>query len=552
MTADDFTDESGRQADAANIVGFIERVQARADVEEPPEDPRSFDWNVPSHRQWVRRKFRENGELNEAILPGFGEDGLGGNARDNCGQEHPFGCPECGNVVKFGRTCAQSVCSRCGVAWVRDTGINNAAKMRRVRKEIDWNTPDDEWQKLHHQVISPPLSWYYVLACGGYTMEEAQEKTLEVVKQILDEQRAQGRVIRHSYRGKNDDGSIAREGKSDDLGEWKERINSGRAWFDDVRDELAWKPHYHCVVVADHLKVIGTDHQDDEPALSEYVEERTGWVLHRIVDDEGKSLRTDGAMARALTYCLSHADIMVRDDAHNSSIARWVGTFDDDIIKSSPRFSAKPTDLEWADAAVRDAASTVLGLQSGTSQCGRDLPGVDEPDELARRIMEDIWPDHDRPEWRDEHADAILHHVSEGNIDVDVSTMSGSGGDVTLRDSSGIEWNDGSLGDMRGGGLTYGGDSGDSLQLTSGDDYTHEVLVDDQDETDDVDDDQDGDGCGATMVPLEVIRARGLLDDAEWCKQAPHVDELRRADREWPDEIEPWETDQPGTVVGAG
>jgi hypothetical protein len=67
-------------------------------------------------------------------------------------------------------------------------------------------------------------------------------------------------------------------------------------------------------------------------------------------------------------------------------------------------------------------------------------------------------------------------------------------------------------------------------------------------------DHDDGNGdqeCDGTLIPLEEARRRGLLEDDDWCADAPHVEEARDADREWPDDLDPWRTSSPGTSIGA-
>ncbi|WP_181685984.1 hypothetical protein [Halorhabdus salina] len=418
--------------------------------------------------------------------------------------------------------------------------INKSAKLRRVRKEKNYHTPEGELQKLHHLVISPNLGWYFDLASSGRTLEEAQKITKTVVKRILDEMRAQGVLIRHSFRGKNDDGSIKSE--SDDRGAWKERLNSGRKWNGDVRNELAWKPHYHCIVASDWL---------EGGELTERVEKETGWVIHRIADDNGISLGSDGAMARAMTYCLSHCDIQIREDSHNRSAVWEVGSFEGDPIKSSSRFSPSPVDLEWADRVVRRAAVDTLGLQSGTTDCGARIPPVDDPDELARQIIEELYPQQERPAHRDIDPDTLLYHVSEGNLSVDISTTSGGGGNVTVKDAFGEPIGPSGWGSNlpeAPSDHSYSGADEPIAQAIVGDDEDVDCDCGHDHNTDD----NSNPECGGTLIPLEEARQRGLFDDPDWVRDAAHVDEAREINREWPDDLDPWRTSSPGNLIGAG
>lgn len=539
----DYSEESGRHADPEPIVRRIAREHAQADIDISRDGvPKALDWNDPEHRERLRRQFGGDAENQEAILPGFGEDGDGSTAEDDCGDGHPWVCPGCGHAVEFGRTCARSVCSRCAVAWARDLAISKSAKIRRVRKTKHQNTHEREWQKLHHQIISPSIDWYAALARRGLSLEEAQERTREVVKEILDEMCAQGLLVRHSFRGKRDDGSIAAE--TDDRGAWKERINSEREFYGDVRDQLAWRPHYHCIVVGDWLQ---------GEAFTDVVEEITGWVIHRISRSDNASLRNDGAMAKALTYTVSHADIIVREEGNNRSAIWEVGSFEGDPIRSSSRFVAAPHDLEWADRAVRRNEWEVLGLSSATTECGETLPGVDDPDELARRVLEELYPDDAEGRSR-VSTDAVLSHIAAGNIRVEVETLDGGGGDVSVRTGP---QRPGELVPRAGAGAVVDG-GGEALapiddvdvddQDGGADDREHAEHGDGCDH--DHDDDQHDDECSSTLVPLGEFRARGLLDDPEWCRSAPHVDEARDTDREWPRDLTPWRSESPGSAVG--
>ena len=552
MKTDEYTSESGRKADPQRIIDKID--DTLEDVGgyhfHGDEYRKTQNFNSADDREWVRQKFDDLDDQ-EPILPGFGPDGNGENAREDCGEAHPFLCDTCASTIQMGRTCAMSVCGRCGVAWARDLSIKKTAKVRRVRKEKDYHTSDKEWQKLHHQIISPPLGWWFHLAKAGLSLEDAYDVTKEVVKFILDELRAQGVVIRHSFRGERDDGSIADE--SDDRGAWKERLNSDREWNDDVRDQLAWMPHFHCVVVSDFIK-------GDQDDLTERVENMTGWVLHRISHDDGVSIPNDAAMASIVTYSLSHADIQVRENANRSAV--WeVGAFEGDAIKSSSRFTATPSDLEWSDNVVRRVAVETLGLKSGTTDCGADLPAVDDPDELARNVLEELYPDD--PEGRAEvSTDAVLHHISQGNIDVEVSTLAGGGGSVRASAGAGTTQLPNKAVGLSGsaGDLPWSASGVASAVAADGGEEPVEPLEadDHQDHGDDCgcgsDDAGDGAGddetCDGTLIPLGTARARGLLDDDSWLAAAAYSDQALEADEEWPDDLQPWRSSSPGSAIG--
>lgn len=555
----EYSGESGKKADAGRIIERILDEMEKVGVRWDDGPPKQLSWDDPDDRALVRRAF-EDPEKHESILPGFGERGLANNARDDCGNPHPFLCDSCGSEVEFGRTCAQSVCARCGVAWARDISINKTAKLRRIRREKHKHTQACEKQKFHHEIISAPPEWYYALGRSGMSLEDAQKLTKKVVKFILDEMRAQGLVVRHSYRGTREDGSLKPD--SDDKDLWKQRLNSGRKWYGDVRDQLGWMPHYHCVVVADWQK-------GDEDDFTKRIEDATGWVIHRITGENNVSIPDDGSMAKVVTYAMSHADIMVRRDSHNRSAVWEVGSFQGDPIRSTGRFSAWDSDMEWADSRVREIAVDVLGLRSGTTDCGAKLPGVEDPDQLAKEILEDLYREHeeDAPEVS---TDTVLEHVAADNIDVEVSSTEGGGVDVSASTSGAgtidLDGTAGSIPGSRAATVADGGGSSTTPIMKSGassGDYSLDVGLeepdcdcDDDHDVDDVDEGHDRDGsaeeCDGTLIPLEEARQRGLLEDQDWRRQAEFVDEALEADRKHPDDIEPWRTSSPEKAIGAG
>jgi len=432
-----------------------------------------------------------------------------------------------------------SVCSRCGAAWTRDAAIQKSAKLSRIRKEKNRAmTPNCN---THHQIVSPPPEWWYDLADAGLSLDEAYEVTDEIVADVVDEMRGCGVVVRHSYRGLNDDGEM-REHDQGDMGMWKELINQERGWWGDVRDELAWQPHYHCILAADFLAGDG---------FTDVVQYDTGWVIHRITGEDNKSLPNDAAVARALTYSLSHGDIIVNDEANNRAADFYAGYADG----RSPWNDLAPTsvDYEVADRNVRDAAETVLGLYSQTTECGKELPVVADQNELAYRILQEIWGDDaERPERDGPEQEAILGHLVEGNISARVQTgSSGRVKEVAV---------DGTRSDLSRPVSTPASSSGSStsagvgrLLIDYGDEGELGCCRDEVSHLDPHDhaNDQEPDECDGSIIPLAEARRRGLLEDNEWLDAAPYGDEARAADDEWDDDLPSWDIG-PDDVIALG
>lgn len=552
---EDYSGTSGRRADPQPVVEHLRRRYSQLSMPLEPGEAfeSSLSWDSASDRQRVRAMFESNSgdafRWTESLLPGFGPKGKAETARDDCGDPHPHVCCDCAQCVQFGRTCGQSVCSRCGAAWCRDLGAKKAAKLRRFRKVKYGATPDEhaetreEHTKHHHQIINPPLDWYYWLARDGFSLEEAQKATKKVVKLILEEQRCQGLVVRHSFRGKDKDDELHTE--ADDRGFWSEVLFQERAFYGDdesdeaVRDSLAWRPHYHCIVVSDWCRGGG---------FTDCVENYTGWVTHRIASDDGRSLDTDGAMLRATMYCLSHGDLEIFHDGRNNQSANWeVGSFHGSLpagkggpLRSTSHFSPRQGDLDWSAVKAREYAAETLGLPNTSTECGRELPAVDDPDKLAEDVLEDmaelydeLYPGEDgeslNPETVPNHL--VLEHVSTGNIRVSLDSSSGdwsvSAVSSSWSPSPDLRGTAGSLPDARGA-ATVGSDQED-LEADSSGDQLSESDVESVDRS-----------CSGQLIPLEVARQRGLLEDQDWLAQAEHSDEALAAHEETPDDLEPW------------
>ncbi|WP_226043539.1 hypothetical protein [Natrinema sp. DC36] len=539
--SEDHPAESGKRAEAENIISPILKVLNKHGIRLEGGKMDGLNWRDESDREMVREKFAQNGPVEDPLLPGMGPDGYAENAYDDCGNPHPHVCDDCGWHVDFGRTCSRSVCARCGAAWNADYAKKKAAKMRRVRIEQYKSMKEDpNWNRnilLHHQIISAPLGWYYDLARSGYTLEEANEETRQVVKDILNEMRAQGMLIRHDYRGKNEDGELEKDaGATDDLGEWKPRLYHQLDWHgeDGVREELAWNPHYHCVVAGDFLK--GGE-------MTEEIEAATGWVIHRIADDKDRSIQNDGKMLRVLMYDISHCSIVQNGDQMRSTV--WeVGSFEGDGIRNSSRFSPSPADLEWATNCAERNAYEMLGINITSTECGQELPGVDDPDELARNILEELYPDDPGKRLKVDN-DLIHHHLLEGNLSVEISTHSGGGGDVTVRDAWGQPVGNGGWGgnvpDVPSDRLYEGSDEPVAAIEPIAD--QEDVEIDADQEASSEEEDEGCECCTGKLRPLEQIRREGLLEDDEWLADARHADAALEADAEHSDDLEPWQAD---------
>jgi hypothetical protein len=206
-------------------------------------------------------------------------------------------------------------------------------------------------------------------------------------------------------------------------------------------------------------------------------------------------------------------------------------------VKSNPDLTPEQRDLDWAAAVVREKAETVLGLTPTSSTCSASIPAVDDPDELARRVLESIFPG--EPERVE--PDHVLHHLAQGNIEADVSTTDGGGGRVTVRDAWGHPVGD--------DGLAAGGGFDVPEPATPTDDRADDLRSTALDDTDCGDDcgcaeSSNDDGCGGRFRPIQEAR-ENFLRDREWQANAPHADEALEADREYPDPAPAFQVDPP-------
>lgn len=195
----------------------------------------------------------------------------------------------------------------------------------------------------HHVVISPPDDWML----EGDT-DTVYWRSLDVVKEILDELGLAGVPVYHPYRG-------SEEKPGDDRGEWKERIFAGRDW-DDVEGELQVSPHFHVLGVSPHVDI----------SVTERVEEQTGWTIHRITQgDSNVSIGNSYDLARVAAYCLSHAGIY--EDSNGDMSAAYHPRISERVPEGTPTPNEE-TEQE-ADRLVRSVSPKVLDVEYQSVAC---------------------------------------------------------------------------------------------------------------------------------------------------------------------------------------
>lgn len=281
------------------------------------------------------------------ILPGFGPEGEGENARDDCGETYPYFCAGCGDLKNFGRTCYSWTCSRCAQAGTIRASTRTVAKLLAMRAYYD--AIREKPQRLHHVVVSPPDDWHPATEGDSW---QAARKT---VKRLLKAAGCPGWLAYHPLKGRN----------GDDRGAWKERLFNGDRW-EDVAPDLVFKPHFHAVVVA---------HETPGGGVTRDIESETGWVLHRITKEGSNvSLYGEYDLARAVTYSYSHTVVDTAGD-QDRSCSSYFGEHVNDAVASEKA-------EERADAVVRAVATMTLGVPFNSLACSetRAVPVEDDPD----------------------------------------------------------------------------------------------------------------------------------------------------------------------------
>jgi len=273
----------------------------------------------------------DGGYLPPLDLPGFEE------LDEDCGEPIPHFCSDCGDIVHIGRTCDRSVCKRCAQNWVLDPAIQVTAKADSTARMMSKKLGGVSVKK-HHVVISPPDDWYLEAS-------DPLDRTFGVIKEILAPIGAEGACFYHGWAGN--------EEQDTDIGQWKKRVFADRDW-EDVRQELMPRPHFHLLVVCPFFP--GQDFTDR-------VHSETGWVIHRVADEEtGGSLDTLKKFAKAATYCPSHTSIDTRGDGYNrAQIRRFGSTWHDASVYDNQRWKA--------EYAVRSVAPKTLGIPAKEIRC---------------------------------------------------------------------------------------------------------------------------------------------------------------------------------------
>lgn len=92
--------------------GELEEQQAEEIVDAIERARPGYTVDVPAHAEPRRDRWSA---LPNGILPGFGEE------YDDCGDDYPHFCEDCGHPEMLGRTCYRFSCPRCAPSACRRT-----------------------------------------------------------------------------------------------------------------------------------------------------------------------------------------------------------------------------------------------------------------------------------------------------------------------------------------------------------------------------------------------------------------------------------------------
>jgi hypothetical protein len=447
----------------------------------------------PSDRDSITEVDRDAREF-DAALPALPPPGTGERYRD-CGEEQPLlACPDHG-TVDVHRTCRRSRCPRCWQSSVFQRALDADTAVEGLRRYR--YASGVEKAKYHHVTLSLPPSLRFARSDpldGGFKL--AYRLLAEVGVDA-------GYVVYHpwrivaEYRG-DVNGHSSGEGDmtwSDVLA----LVESDEWTWPAVRDEfLTYAPHFHAVVNATFVQ---------GGAVTEAVEEQTGVVIHRITGgDSSVSLGDLNALAATTAYAVSHAGLSYDDenDAYRVA-ARKFGE-----VANIDRRQAVEDDV---DAALREVAPDVLGVEFGSPRCD------------AETVDTDALADHD-------------HAPDAATADGGAASRSPVGRAERFDIDAGAPPDRAD----RGGPLDLDATTGNSGDYATGREVGHEdswtastgVAPDFLDDPGEADDDL-RERCGAKLVPIWA--AEEWLDDDDWVADhdAETVADLRAALAAWED-----------------
>lgn len=350
---------SGLKSPKGELVEVVNDWQPLIDAIENRIHPKADEFKETQSGQLKARKDHQPPKLD---VPGFGEE------LDDCGDYIPESmrfCVECGKVHDFARNCYRYDCPKHAPYAVRrraagsESGPGLAAQLDGL---IRWlGAYHDRRFDYSHIVLRPHPDDVPI-----FESKDPLGAMKEIGREFMDLMGVQGMMAYHPISGENEDID------EDDRGKWRFRLAPNPMTKENLESETEYKPHLHMIVVHPHK---GLDFRKVEQ-----LEEATGWIATRLVDDENISIDGDSHMARALTYCLSHAGVYEKNGQRR--LAAWMkgpDVNDVQVLEHNKRRMSK---------IVHSAAREVLGISPPDLDCDANVDADTSSNvDIDRKLM---------------------------------------------------------------------------------------------------------------------------------------------------------------------
>lgn len=476
-------------------------------------------------------------------LPELELPGRRGLKEEDCGDDYPaFACKDCGHPLYVGRTCQSPVCKRCWPAAVKEKAVRLAGKLEAFRKVL--NSRHDYQRKFDFNHVVASLPDFLV------DSEEPYERGILAVKTLLEKKWGiEGfAAIYHPYRIKKeyrtdqyDHGGAEGEGDMT----WKEVLNS-----EDPEQYIKFEPHFHLFFPAVRCSF--------DYNVAEAVQDQSGWLFHRVTksgEDNNISVRNLEDLIYQITYCFSHAGVHDKSAGRFEFASRMKGDLHNEVKYVQEEVEDKCL------AIFCEAAPKLLGVRFSNiseSTCDVEVSG-EEPGQKSESNDDGDPADSSETMSTTNKRTADTRDTDQRTVDTGVGVPKFSEDEKAIAGEDSTtganEWKSHSRHPLldvwhQDEQEAVSFQQNENSRLSRPEDST-EPSEDDTDGADSPDLDSSNDltgssnssdssgpsisghmeRCGGEIVT--IAEAAGLLENNDWCQQAPHVSGLRTAVKEW-------------------